>query len=442
MTIQNKLSLFSLLFSFFIFSSCSTTKGLTEELENEFDTAKAFEHNFTGFMLYDPESKKVIFEKNSEKYFTPASNTKLFTFFTGVSVLGDSIPALKYAVRNDSLVFWGTGDPSFLHRKLPDSKVLEFLKNRKEKLFYAAPNYEPEHFGPGWSWDDYNWYYSVERGAFPIFGNYVTFTFSPQNSVPHTSPSIFQDSIQPSKESISRRSSVAVRNLSKNVFQYQHEKGKDEYVQEVPFIYSSELITKILSDTLDRKVTFLKQIPEGFKPENILFSIPSDSVYKRMLQVSDNFLAEQVLIMSSGMLSDTLDPEIAIDYMKENQLQDLPDEPVWVDGSGLSAYNLFTPRDIVKLLEKIAEVVPQERLFNMLPNGGVSGTLQNLFKAEEPYIFAKTGTLSHSRALSGFLKTKKGKILIFSFLHDNYVVPTSEINAEMEKILKNIHLNY
>lgn len=161
-----------------------------------------------------------------------------------------------------------------------------------------------------------------------------------------------------------------------------------------------------------------------------------------MLQESDNFIAEQILLMSSKVLTDTLKADITLDYMKENHLQNLPDKVTWVDGSGLSVYNKFTPRAVVKLLEKISEEVPQKRLFQLLPAGGESGTLRNFYKAEEPYIYAKTGTISNVHTLSGYLKTKSGKVLIFSFMNNNYTVPSSEIKAGMEIILRNIYLNY
>ena len=112
-----------------------------------------------------------------------------------------------------------------------------------------------------------------------------------------------------------------------------------------------------------------------------------------------------------------------------------------MDGSGLSRYNLFTPRSVVQLLEKIYAEVPQERLFELLPAGGESGTIKNLYKADTPYVFGKTGTLENNHSLSGFLKTKSGKVLIFSFMNSNYTVPSSEIKAEMEKILLNLRDN-
>ncbi|HET7361593.1 MAG TPA: D-alanyl-D-alanine carboxypeptidase [Salinimicrobium sp.] len=422
-------------------ASCSSTRNLKKEIGHTFENFDAFQPGFSGFVLYDPATREVIYEHNGSKYFTPASNTKLFTFYTGLQVLGDSIPALKYVVRNDSLYFWGTGDPTFLHEGYSYSRVYEFLKDRPEQLVYVPPVFEEEAFGPGWAWDDYNWYYSRERSAFPIYGNGIKFVFWPRDSVPQIYPGYFQESTL-RDTSITGNNSLVLRDLSKNHFVFQHQKGNGKEEQLVPFKTSPELLVNMLSDTLNKKVLLLKNPPEYLSPKKMLYSVPADSLYQPMLQNSNNFFAEQILLMSSKILSDTLKSKIAIDYMKEHYLKDLPDEPIWVDGSGLSVYNKFTPRTMVKLLEKIKNEVPRERLFKLLPAGGVSGTIKNLYTAEEPYIFAKTGTLSNAHMLSGFLRTKEGKILIFSFMNNNYTVPTSRIKDGMEKILRNIYLNY
>lgn len=424
-----------------LLASCSSTRKSVTDINDNFRMAPAFQQGFSGLVVYDPQQKEILFSHNGDKYFTPASNTKLFTFYTGLMTLGDSVPALKYTLRNDSLIFWGTGDPSLLHEQLPDSEVLSFLKNREEDLYYAAPVYVEDHFGPGWAWDDYNSAYSVERGDLPIHGNYVTFVFPEDDSTPRTYPTLFQDSLQMNRNNDLKRSR-AVRDISKNRYVYQHVSGNREYIQEVPFKYSSELVAALLSDTLQRPVTLLQYVPKGVKPTKTLYSIPADSMYQRMLQVSDNFIAEQVLLLAAGEISDSLKTDIAIEHMLEHHLQDLPDEPQWVDGSGLSRYNLFTPRTMVKLLEKISAEVPQERLLQLLPAGGESGTIKNLYKANEAYVFAKTGTLSNNHSLSGYLKTRSGKLLIFSFMNSNYTVPSSEIKAEMEKILISIRDNF
>jgi D-alanyl-D-alanine carboxypeptidase/D-alanyl-D-alanine-endopeptidase (penicillin-binding protein 4) len=161
-----------------------------------------------------------------------------------------------------------------------------------------------------------------------------------------------------------------------------------------------------------------------------------------MMQQSDNFIAEQLLLACSGVLSDTLKPEIAIQYSKNNLLVDLPDEPIWVDGSGLSRYNLFTPRSIVQLWTKIYDIVPRERLFPLLATGGKYGTIRNWYKADKPYIFGKTGSLSNVHCLSGYLVTKSGKTLIFSFMSNNFVASTNKLRTNMQDILKMIYERY
>jgi serine-type D-Ala-D-Ala carboxypeptidase/endopeptidase (penicillin-binding protein 4) len=182
-----------------------------------------------------------------------------------------------------------------------------------------------------------------------------------------------------------------------------------------------------------------RKLPPAAQP---VYGILTDSLYSIMMQESDNFIAEQLLLMCAGIVRDSLKTETAIEYALENYLNDLPDKPIWVDGSGLSRYNLFTARTIVKVWEKIYELVPRERLFPLLATGGVNGTLKKWYKAEEPFIFGKTGTLSNNHALSGFLVTKTGKVLIFAFMNNNYVATTNDIRSNMQNILYWIRDNY
>ncbi|GAB3246047.1 hypothetical protein GCM10027347_00650 [Larkinella harenae] len=377
----------------------------------------------------------MVVQHNADQYFTPASNTKLFSFYAGLVTLGDSIPALCYVARADSLIFWGTGDPSLLNRNLPDTTVLRFLRNRPERLVFSTANYSGPRFGPGWAWDDYNDDYSTELAPLPIYGNFVRFTSPDRVARLVVEPRFFQDSV----------TSVSLRKFSRSVLRAETSNRFDRpdvvrpFRQDVPFHWSPELAAHLLADTLHRPVSVADIRFD--RSAKTLYSQPADSLYKRMLQVSDNTLAEQLMLLcSSGQ--DTLNSSVGIQTVLQKHLADLPDKPNWVDGSGLSRYNLFTPRSIIVLLQKIYKTVPQERLFNLLAVGGSSGTIQRVYKTDRPFVYAKSGSMTSVYNLSGYLITKKGKLLLFSMMNNNFSGSVADMRNRTAAFLTEIHQRY
>ncbi|CAN5185726.1 hypothetical protein BH09BAC3_BH09BAC3_01410 [soil metagenome] len=411
-------------------SACSSSRYLTDSLKR---TEKDF-HEHIGFVLYDPVKQTAICDYQGDRYFTPASNTKIFTLYASLQLLGDSIPALRYVQRHDSLIFWGTGAPNFLYENTAnEDRVYNFLKDYSGKLFFSSSNFYTDHFGEGWAWDDYNDHYQVERSSFPVYGNYSL--VKKQFKSVSASPDVFVYTMNPS--STEERSKMK-RGVSSNDLSYTPGKTDRPTEWKIPFHYSDQLLAKLLSDTLKREVKLISMnLPAN--AINLYSSVNADSIYKTMMQESDNFIAEQLLLMCANSLSDSLKPEIAIRYMKKNLLADLPDAPSWVDGSGLSRYNLFTPRSVIRVWEKIYSTVPQERLFEILAIGGEKGTIKNYYKAEKPFIYGKTGTLSNNHILSGYITTKKGQTFIFSWMNNNFTAPTADVRKRMEELLRKIY---
>ncbi len=413
--------------TFLVLTACVSKKSVIRKQFNKTLSSSFYKNQFTGVLVIDADSKDTIYNQDSHKYFIPASNTKIFTFFAALKTLPKKAPAIRYININDTLYFEGTGDPSFLHPYLKDSTAFHFLKNQNN-LAYVTGNFQDAKYGAGWAWDDYQWYYSPERNALPVNGNVV---LSYKNTDLVVSPLYFKDSVI---EILHKDN----RNEFSNIFFYPPQ-SKDTL--ETPFITSLQTTTSILEQALGKKISTTLNMPIGKK--ETLYGIEMDTLYKRMMYESDNFIAEQLLFMAASEFKDTLNSNLIRTHILENELQDLAQQPRWVDGSGLSRYNLFTPQNMVKVLDKLYVMVPQERLFSIFPAGGLSGTLKNRFAGDEhPYIYAKSGSLSNNYCLSGYLLTKSGKTLIFSFMNNHFRESVSDERLRLEQMLQTLRDNY
>ncbi|MFC4097161.1 D-alanyl-D-alanine carboxypeptidase/D-alanyl-D-alanine-endopeptidase [Euzebyella saccharophila] len=410
-----------------LLSACASSSKIINKTSKELLQTEFYDNHFTGMLIIDPSTNDTLLDYDSEKYFIPASNTKIFSLYASLKMLPDSIPAFTYIKENDTTYIQGTGDPTLLHPYFNSDKVLEFLKGQPN-LKFKMNNLRDEKLGPGWSWGDYQYYYQVERSALPLYGNVLTMTNSTE---PKVQPSIFKDSIL----AINSRDN---REQEKNIFYFDSNR-KDTL--EVPFRTSEMLSKSILESELGKDIVLSDDFPVG--PKSVFYSMPKDTVLKRMMHVSDNFIADQLLILASSTLSDTLSIHKAQKYVLENFLNDLKQEPRWVDGSGLSRYNLISPKSIVHVLHEMYRDIERERLLSFFPAGGASGTLKRWYPGDpEPYVYAKTGSLSNNHCLSGFIKTKSGKTLIFSFMNNHFRKPSSEIKKRMQTILETVRDTY
>lgn len=429
-------------------TACASRPGVSSrDFRRAVDESPVFGQSFTGFAIYDTEREEMMHEYQSDKYFTPASNTKIFTLFASLMLLGDSIPALQYQQRGDTLFFRGTGDPTFLHPDIAsvdttyEQAVYRFLQAHDGPLRYVERPTKDAYFGPGWAWDDYGYYYSTEKSVMPIYGNVVRFQFKENLPKPLAYPASFTASIQGFADSTLRPEYLR-RAQHENTFSYGPKEDTLAFTTDVPFIQSTATLLSLLEDTLQRPVEeYSAPLRGGYQT---YYSLPSDSVYRRMMQLSDNFIAEQLLLLSSSAWQDTLSTQWTIDQVTELYLDDLPDAPQWVDGSGLSRYNMQTPRSMVAILRKVDSLLSDDRIRTIFPAGGVSGTVEDWYAGpdKQPYVFAKTGTLGGKHCLSGFLYTRGGDKLIFSFMHNNYVTSSSVFKVEMERILRQIYERY
>ena len=113
-----------------------------------------------------------------------------------------------------------------------------------------------------------------------------------------------------------------------------------------------------------------------------------------------------------------------------------PDEYRFYDGSGLSRSTLVTPDAVVALLRFMAHSAHSEQWFSMLPISGVDGSLEHRFddRRTKGRIRAKTGTLAHVSALSGYAETKHEKVLTFSIFLNNAIADATERRELIDRI--------
>ena len=106
------------------------------------------------------------------------------------------------------------------------------------------------------------------------------------------------------------------------------------------------------------------------------------------------------------------------------------------DGSGLSRHDYVTPRTLITVIDAMRKHNDFRVFHDALPIAGVDGTIRNRMKGTpaQGNIHAKTGTLDKARSLSGYVTTADGRMLLFSALCNNYVVPTRRVDAVTDAI--------
>ena len=427
-----------------LFSSCSIEKQIAKSAKVDVLDTKALQTAHVGISIFDPATNKYLYNYQGDKYFVPASNTKIPTCYAAMKYLGDSLVGFMIREVPDTIWLEPSGDPTFLHSEFTNQKLFNYLKGTSKNIYVVINSKDRvEEYGSGWSWNDYEEAYMAERSSMPVYGNLISFEIK-DNRLEVTPPILKRPFFnEPMMQLMGRGDKFSViRDKDENKFMFWN--ATTSFIKDqVPFKTKNGITSfEFLRDTLNKpkdKIGFGLSLQfNGFKKTH---SQPTDSLLKPMMHRSDNFFAEQSLLMVSNEMLGFMNDEKIIDTVLKTDFKDLPQKPRWVDGSGLSRYNLFTPQDFVAILNKMKNEFGMERIKVILPTGG-EGTISSYYKADSGYIYGKTGTLSGVVAFSGFLYTKKGKLLIFSTLVNNHQASATEVRKAVEKFLQGIRNKY
>ena len=171
-------------------------------------------------------------------------------------------------------------------------------------------------------------------------------------------------------------------------------------------------------------------------------SPPLDTIIRVALERSDNWVTEQVLKSLAAALLDRGDwssgTDLVEDYVAETV--GVPRDAIYMrDGSGLTPQGLLTP-DAVAALLRYADLRPwAARLRDALASPGEPGsTLDDRLLGYGDRVTAKTGTLRHVNALSGYLTTRDGREMVFSILSNGSGRPAWEVQAAVDRIVESL----
>ena len=441
---RRKLPLFFciLISIFFILSSCSIQKQLSKSARLVLkDSALATAH--VGISIYEPASDKYWFNYQGDHYFTPASNVKIPTCFAAMKYLGDSLDGVLKSENDTAILILPTGDPTLLHPDFKNQPVINFLQQATKRIYTSDALWKDESLGAGWSWDDYNDSYMAERSPMPVYGNLIKWTQESNGLDPSVVYSIPEVTWQVDFDTAQSNNFFVKRSIAENNFRITEGKEKLKE-QEVPFVTNGiHTALELLPDTIHKTInlvtpeTYQRQFLDKSMQLTAIHSQAVDSVLKPMMHVSDNFFAEQLLLMVARKFNLVMNDERIVDTLLSTDFKELPQKPHWTDGSGLSRFNLFSPEDLVFILNKMKNDFGMDRIRNIFPTGD-EGTLANYYVAEHGYMFAKTGSLSGVVALSGFIYTKKSRLLIFSVLVNNHTSSGTKVRRAIEKFIEGV----
>jgi D-alanyl-D-alanine carboxypeptidase/D-alanyl-D-alanine-endopeptidase (penicillin-binding protein 4) len=430
-----------------------------------------------GLLVVDPGRGETLYSRNADKLFMPASNMKLITGSTAVTQLGlghrwTTTLLARGPVRNGvlegDLVVRGNGDPTVsAHmypqdalaplRALADSLKARGITRIRGQLVAAPSPFVDAQLGYGWSWDDLDESYSAGVDALYFnegftevvayggakAGDPVRVVTRPLPAYPALivrATTVAKPAVGASvADSIAGRPSIRLAQDSSRagVLVSGTIAAGDSVVQEITFRDHPRAYLAALNDALRSRgiSVFGATVGDPSTKLDSLASIQSPTlreVLPYFEKPSQNQIGE-ILFKTMALEGTGAGRADSAAQVVSRQLiawGAAPDGFVVRDGSGLSRHDYVTPRTLVTVLDAMRRSPDFQIFYDALPIAGVDGTIRNRMKGTPAAgnVHAKTGTLDKARSLSGYVTTADGRLLLFSALCNNYVVPTRRVD--------------
>jgi D-alanyl-D-alanine carboxypeptidase/D-alanyl-D-alanine-endopeptidase (penicillin-binding protein 4) len=416
-----------------------------------------------GILIQKLQTQQTLYNRDGEKFFIPASNTKLLTTAAALKQLGANYRIRTSVYRNSDGVFRvvGRGDPT-----LTDEQLIELARQLKQKgitkikhLILDDSYIQGDIINPSWQWEDLLSGDGTPVNNLIVDRNSFSLILSPQtvgkplkliwlNSEEKKQWQVINQSItvgknEPSFLNISRDLQASTLQI-----QGQLPAGYQSQFVTLPVVAPAEYFWRRFRSVLAAEKISVQQTSiatSSGKNEVEVAAVNSPFLSEMVImtnQNSDNFLAEallRTLAIKKPAPNNQNTAATGLEVLKTT-LTSLGVEVgsyVVVDGSGLSRKNLITPQALVQTLKAMTKS-PQAEVFRAsLPVAGRSGSLKKRFQNTPAVgtVQAKTGTLGGVFALSGYVNPPHYDSLVFSIMVNQTEQPASVVRQAIDEIV-------
>jgi len=441
--------------------------------EPDFNTSRI------GVAIISLRDGKLIYQRNGDKSFTPASNMKVYTTAVALDLLGGDFHwRTSVYVANDvdssgtingDLVLYGRGAPDLVARNKADNKnsleeLAQSLSRRGVRRITGNVIGDESYFrgdpiGEGWQWNDLQWYFGAEASALTINANSVDVSVAaPEKNESQPKVTLSDDdgyvTVTNNMRMVQRGEEFTLgvnKDISDNNVTVWGEfpSGAHGYGATLsvhrPSLWAARLFVRELkaagiaiAGTADYRDSKTPRILRFDPTKNIeLANVSGQSlaeIVHRTNKQSINLYAELLLRTLGRERNGMLPPAPSVGRERGDDEAGTALIILWLsraeiatqglaihDGSGLSRLDLVTPEATAGLLAAIRRTNSAQLFSDSLPVAGVDGTLGGRLKQFSGQIQAKTGLLTYDNALSGYVTGSDGKTLAFSIISNDFV---------------------
>ncbi len=398
-----------------------------------------------GIKIVSIKSNKTLYELNANSLFNPASNNKLYTCISALSLL-DTAYSYTTSVyhNNNKLYLVGGGDPDLSLTALDSlAEIVSKTSDKFDSLILDDSFHDAQRFGEGWMWDEGSEWYAAQISALSVNDNCVDFYVSPgelgQAVQINFSPNTNYIQVTNDSKTVADTTNFMAFKIDRDWMSQTNNfsilgnlmdtTSIDTFYRNVddPTLFTGN----VFAEMLQSRGMNISNIGKGSLPKKaeLIATHQSESLInslENLMVESDNLTAELTLKLIGREQTDIQgnwdNGLTAIKTFLQNEVQIDTTQFRLADGSGVSRYNYSSPNHFIQLLTwAYNQESVKDKLLLALPNGG-DGTLEDRFPNHKGgnRVFAKTGSLSGVTSLSGYVFTKSGEPIVFSILMNGF----------------------